>query len=187
MSEQSKRRERELEDLKRLYKDDWGVLTPINEDLVDEIVIDQKSFLPRSEEVLEEIKANMMRVEVISLYMDDSELVLSAFKLDVDGIEEDCYVKILEIDDKRVRGYIPSKVWYDKDGYINVLYYVSGGLPEAVRPFKGKTYLMWRYMELDKTLVYDGNIRMFMDQIMGYDGRMMYVWVFDEGSINDIL
>jgi hypothetical protein len=169
MSEQSKRRERELEDLKRLYKDDWGVLTPINEDLVDEI------------------KANMMRVEVISLYMDDSELVLSAFKLDVDGIEEDCYVKILEIDDKRVRGYIPSKVWYDKDGYINVLYYVSGGLPEAVRPFKGKTYLMWRYMELDKTLVYDGNIRMFMDQIMGYDGRMMYVWVFDEGSINDIL
>ena len=98
---------------------------------------------------------------------------------------------VIMIDDDRVKEYMPSKVWATASPFdrpvFKVLYYINTSLPQAVKPFKDNTYLMYFIPDDDEVIEYDVNVRMFMDQVAVPGHGMVYVLMFGNESYDDIV
>jgi hypothetical protein len=95
---------------------------------------------------------------------------------------------VYRIDNPRTLGYIPSKIWYDRDdGELYFLYYTSPTLPAAARPFGDKPcYVFTRRINADETIDYPIDARVLIDQVM-IDGAMYYVFMFEDKQAKNIL
>lgn len=166
----------------------------INEE--PKLQFDTQSLLPLPDEILKEKRQRMMRVEIVNIKHSSGECVKTFFELRNNITGEfigSLYGAVCEIDDSRVIGYLPSKIWYEDissivkpldcalGGVFNLLYYVNDTLPVGIKPFSDKMYLFWSYLDPLETLMYDIDIRMFMDQIKFKDD-MVYIMIFDEAN-----
>lgn len=93
---------------------------------------------------------------------------------------------LIEIDDDRIRGYIPSKIFVVGDS-IQLLFYTSPSLPDGARPFgKGKTYVVLYFPRPDEVVEYDVDTRVLVDQLIIRD-RLAYVFLFEEKKYKEMI
>lgn len=162
-------------------------------DTLDKLYV---SNMPDPEIIKEEIEMQRMRVTTISILPCRWKVVETNFDISygMNPTTVPFRAEICELDEEEVRGYLPSKVWWEKvvgdksareHGTFKLLYYVNEQMPQTVRPFGGKIYAMKAYVS-DGSLYYDSAIRMFVDQIMT-DGGMVYFFIFDELTMKEIL
>lgn len=96
-------------------------------------------------------------------------------------------VYVYKIDDPRTLGYIPSKCWSDSHGRIHLMFYVSPSLPTTARPHGNQPFYMFMYPALpERTIHYDGDARLFIDQVKVGD-EMMHMFIFSENEATQLL
>lgn len=145
----------------------------------------EKSSLPPLEEIIEQAS---MKIVTIKISAFPSELwETNVYKQAGGGRRVPLVARVYEVDDRavEVQGYLPSKIWYD-DGLYG-LFYVNETLPKAARPFKGKLYVMYTYIDPNVVLDYDANIRVLIDQVLMQDGKMAHLFVFGEEQATSLL
>lgn len=141
------------------------------------------SGMPPIEEVRE---ANTMKIITVNTYHFEQTLVETALRtVHPDGTSDPLIANIMTISDERVKGFMPSKVWTNPKESIglppfNILYYVNSALPQAVKPFKDNTYLMYFRPKPEDVIEYDINLRIFMDQIQTNMGTVFVAMFGDE-------
>ena len=153
----------------------------------------QPSRLPPLEKVRE---LNTMKIITVNTKMFESRIVETALTL-TNTLSEGPYSRPLvatlyKINDERVKGFIPTKVWVDVEDvtpYFNVLYYCTPTLPQAATPFKGDTYLMYFMPSEGDVVEYDFNIRFFMDQVpsIKHKGAVWFVAIFGDEVYDDLI
>jgi len=150
--------------------------------------VELKSHLPLVEEIMEEKRHCMMNVKNVSIHHDQWKVVKTLFEVrdEVSGEVYSFVGKLGILEDDCILGYLPSKIWVEggDEGEIETfrfLFYINDSLPDQLRPFKEKTYVLWNLIKSNHTLLYDLNTRLFMDQIKT-DIGWIYVMVFDEAN-----
>lgn len=146
--------------------------------------MERSSALPPIDEVREQ---STMQIITVSTKPFRRETVKTSLCVVSEGGKRSNVVSsLITFDDKRVKGYMPSKVWWnDRDECFDVLFYVNSSLPKSVRPFKDNTYLLYVYPQYGQTLEYDVNIRVFIDQVKTNVG-MAHVFMFGDESYHAI-
>lgn len=95
------------------------------------------------------------------------------------------------ISDENVRGYLPSRVWYDRDaGVFRVSYYTNPTLHVNARPFKdGNTYVLVFMPEEDTVYQYPEDWRVFIEHVVYPPAPIgiAYVMIFGEEMYNEII
>lgn len=95
------------------------------------------------------------------------------------------------ISDENVRGYLPSRVWYDNDARVfRVSYYTNTTLSANARPFKdGNTYVLVFTPEEDVVYQYPEDWRVFIEHVVYPPGPIgiAYVLIFGEDMYNEII
>jgi hypothetical protein len=127
---------------------------------------------------IEEVRAlRTMCIATINLNpreCDHTEVTTSFSKseMTVDGKlnpERDVPVDAIlyKITDPVVVGYLPTKVFYDEAGGLQLMYYVSAALPDSVRPLgtDKPVYCFSFPLAFPSTYTYDASLRVFIDQI----------------------
>lgn len=135
--------------------------------------------LPPLEEIRE---ANTMRIIVVDSNDFAKEVLkTSMFSVGHDDEREPLYATVVKITDERVKGFMPSKVWWDDaTEQFQLLYYVNPSLPKATKPFKDNTYMMYVYVDNCPELEYDLSMRLFIDQVNTVYGMMHVIMFGDE-------
>jgi hypothetical protein len=141
-------------------------------------VSDLKSTLPPPEEM----KAlQTMTVTTKKLADFTSKKVKVNFFTDGEPVTAALY----EIDDPKIVGYMPSKMWWSNDG-LYMLYYTCQGMPAAARPFGDKPVYCFCFLYENREVEYDANWRVFLDQI-NTPGGMLFVAMFGNDLYNEIV
>lgn len=95
------------------------------------------------------------------------------------------------ISDDDVRGYLPSRVWYDNaSGVFRVSYYTNPTLHVNARPFKdGNTYVLVFMPEEDKVYQYPEDWRVFIEHVVCPVAPIgiAYVMIFGEEMYSEII
>lgn len=128
---------------------------------------------------IEEVRAlSTMVIATINLNPRDNDhtSVTTSFaksELTVDGtLNPKCDALVdailYEITNPIVAGYLPSKVFYDEQGGLRLMYYVSAALPDSVRPLgtDRPVYCFSFSLDFPSTYTYDASLRVFIDQIV---------------------
>lgn len=93
---------------------------------------------------------------------------------------------VYRIDDEKILGYMPSKIWHH-EGTFNLLFYTSPMMPDTARPFGNAPCYAFTLFVRDGTSVeYDWQTRIFIDQIPTIIG-MAYVFIFAEADAKSIM
>lgn len=93
---------------------------------------------------------------------------------------------VYRIDDPKVIGYMPSKMWHDDNGF-NMLFYTNPAMPDAARPFgTNPCYAFTLYVREGTSVEYDWQTRIFIDQIPTNVG-MAYMFIFAEADAKSIM
>ncbi len=151
-------------------------------------VSDTQSHLPNMLEIIAKQREGKMRVENLVIGKHEWKDVVT--KMDTEN--KDTYetwplsARMCEITNESVLGYVPSKIFNTGWDEFLLMFYINDTLPEAVRAFKKKTYMMWAPICKHESLLYDVNARMFMDQIKTETG-LIYVFLFDEDNYDLIV
>jgi hypothetical protein len=138
-----------------------------------------KSSLP-FDEVKEALRQNTVTITSVSL----SDYKMRKVLTNIDRGDEPLSVSLYTMDNEKVRGYMPSKVWWD--GGINMLYYTSPTMPVAARPFGDAPVYCFTTSLTGQDITYDANWRVFIDQIITPTGVLLMV-MFDEETYRDII
>jgi hypothetical protein len=108
--------------------------------------------------------------------------------------ERNVQVQLFTVDDPRVRGYLPSKVWVHDDPQseigprIEMSFYVNPTLPAAAKPFgDGPMYVFALQSDTEEVVEYDVQTRIFIDHILGTDGNIWYVFCFGQAQYDQIV
>jgi hypothetical protein len=145
-----------------------------------------ESLLPSVDEMMEELVRDKMRVICVDLVDMEWVGVETKFDYEVGGKVGEVGGLLCNLDRyPMVSGYIPSKVYWS-GGSFKLVYYANDSLPDGVKPFSGRTYIMESELYVGGELRYDLGIRMFMDQI-NKGGEWVNVFIFDSGSFSDII
>jgi hypothetical protein len=148
--------------------------------------MEMESVLPSFDELGEELRNSKMRVVCIDLV--DVQWVKVETKFDYEKGEGRGEVGglLCNLDGYgEVSGYIPSKVFW-LNGSLKLVYYVNVSLPEGVKPFSGRTYILISDMVIGGSFLYDVGVRMFMDQVRR-EIDWVNVIIFDSESFSDII
>ena len=144
-----------------------------------------KSLLPSAAEVNE---TQMMRIYRTQL----NQFKYRNIKTNIEFVDETSGKRtcaspnIYRIDDPKVVGYMPSKIWHDDDGF-NLLFYTSPSLPNAARPFGDRPcYAFTLFVRYGTSIEYDWQTRIFIDQVQTKVG-MAYVFLFSEADAKSIM
>lgn len=144
------------------------------------------SALPSVVEMEEEFSRNKMNVICVDLVGVEWVDVGTKFDYEDGYGGGEVLGRMCHLDGyEEVGGYIPSKVFWS-NGSLKLVYYTNDSLPDAVKPFKGRTYIMVSDLVIGGRLKYDLGVRMFMDQIKREDD-WVNVFIFDSGSFHDII
>lgn len=131
-----------------------------------------KSSLPFEEvkeAIAEEKRLNTMTITTVLL--DRCKSTRARLNMEADGVPLD--VVVYEIDNEKVLGYLPSKVWWHTDEGLELLYYVSPALPQQARPFGDEpVYCFYTLME-NQSFTYDATWRVFLDQVQTPAGTLL--------------
>jgi len=144
-----------------------------------------KSSLPFEEvkqQMEEEKRLNTMTIKTVSVSQCKSRRV--RLEMEADGVPLD--VALYEIDNEKVLGYLPSKVFWHNDDGLRLLYYVSPALPDQARPFGEKPVYCFYTMLDNANFTYDANLRVFLDQIPTPAGYIL-VCMFNEDQYKHIV
>lgn len=162
----------------------------------------KSSGLPSIEKIREEATMRIITLNTAPFYRRQVETFMtvtndrktpSLVTLDGSGLQSrnPLVATLLHLDDERIKGFMPSKVWADSyqspQHELNILYYINTTMPLAVKPFKDNTYLMYFMPAPGDVIEYDVNVRFFMDQVMVPDLGMIYVVMFGDESYKDIV
>lgn len=91
------------------------------------------------------------------------------------------------VNEPRVQGYLPSKVWLTDTSYgqhvIDMSFYCNSTLPATARPFgDGPMYVIELEVGSGVRVEYDVEARVFVDQLATNGGKIWYVFVFGEDA-----
>lgn len=143
------------------------------------------SNLPPAAEIREAIRIRIEQV-VVEHYPSTIETV--AFDQIVDGQTHETKVRVFKIEDPRIDGQLPSKVFFTDEGLTVLTFYCSSSLPNRAKPFAGgPVYLFTLDVNSDTTIEYDGEVRMFIDQVHVPDRGVVYVVMFGQEQFNQIV
>ncbi len=141
------------------------------------------SNLPDFNEVKDAIR---LRIEQVNVALCPSENVRVAFDLVNGDRSEPASVRLYKIDDDRVNGHLPSKVLINQYGEPVLIFYVSSSLPAQLRPFEGQAVYVFLIEDVNATVEYDGELRVFIDQVVTPRG-ITYIVMFGESQLNEIV
>ncbi len=132
--------------------------------------------------------ANKMRVENLVIASHEWAKLTTNLEIEDKGTGKIWPLKamVCEITDKRVLGYIPSKTFNVGWNEFMLMFYINETLPDAVRPFKKRMFAMWAQLDYEEALLYDINIRLFMDQVKT-DTGFVYFFIFGEDEYDSII
>lgn len=143
------------------------------------------SNLPSAEQVRNEIR---IRIEQVVVNRFPSSVEHVAFDRIVDGQVRDTYTHVYKVEDPRIDGQLPSKAFFTGDGQLVLTFYCSLSLPNRARPFAGgPVYVMYFDAWPDLTFEYDGEVRLFIDQIWVEGRGIVYVVMFGQEQYNEIV
>lgn len=142
------------------------------------------SNMPSASEAEEVRREQVMRIERVVV----TDMPSTRVRLNIDtvtrngeGVRKPVVCNMWTIDLDRVRGYLPSKVWYDQDRQLHAVFYCSSALPTAVRAFgDGPTYVCAFQINEWTTVEYGVDMRLFIDQVQMPGGDTWYVMMFGE-------
>jgi hypothetical protein len=143
------------------------------------------SNLPSAAEIRNEIR---LRIEQVVVQRHPSSFELVAFDRVIEGVPQATYTHVYKIEDPRIDGQLPSKAFFTEDGLLVLTFYCSSSLPNRARPFAGgPVYVMWFDAQFDETFEYDGEVRLFIDQIANPNGRLTYVVMFGQDQYSSVV
>jgi hypothetical protein len=139
-----------------------------------------ESTLPPPEEVILDTRITIV---VRRLEEKDATSVSTTF---TDTNNNSITGTLWKLSDPKTESYLPSKLWFDNyTKKFTVLYYVSNGLPDSVRPFKNGTYVLVLETDVDE-IMYDASIHILIDQIQTPTGTK-HVIVFGANSYEHLI
>lgn len=144
-----------------------------------------KSLLPSQGDVC---ASQMMRIYRTQLNKYKYNNIKTNIELvdETSGKRSTASPNVYRIDDEKILGYMPSKIWHDTDGF-NLLYYTSPALPHTARPFGDKPcYAFTLFVRYGTSVEYDWQTRIFIDQIPTKVG-MAYVFMFSEADAKTVM
>lgn len=155
-----------------------------------------ESNLPNFEEMVAQHTVRIERLRLGDMTSSPRTLKLNTVTAG-SSIEQPITVELYELNDDRVRGYLPSKVWYRDPGYdvdercygdhINMVFYTSGAFPDIAKPFgTGKAWMCVVPIDDYTTVTYPVGTRIFIDQIQT-PTVTLYTFVFGEDAYDDIV
>lgn len=150
-----------------------------------------KSNMPSAGEAEQMRLEQVMRIELVVVTDGEADVV----ELNIDtvlgngaGARKPVVCNMWTIDEDRVRGYLPSKVWWDHQRRLHAVFYCSSALPAAVRAFgDGPTYVCTVAINEWATVEYSTEMRLFIDQVQMPDGGTWYVIMFGENERSKIV
>lgn len=155
-----------------------------------------ESCMPNVEDVVAQNTVRIERVCLGDMPSGPRTLKLHTIKKG-SSIEKRIYAEVYELADDRIRGYLPSKVWYRDPNvpvdehffgvFVHMVFYVSGAFPEHALPFgTGKAWMVVIPVDDDTTITYPVGTRIFIDQIQT-PTQTLYTFVFGEDAYGDIV
>jgi hypothetical protein len=147
--------------------------------------VERISNLPNMARIVTNQREGRMRIANVSITSDMWGTVTTRMDTENKDTLElwPLQARICEIDGEGIQGAIPSKIFAHGWDEFTLVYYINDSLPPAVRPFKGKTYMMWAYLCKHESLLYNTQATLFIDQI-NTDHGLIYVFIFDETNHN---
>jgi hypothetical protein len=142
------------------------------------------SNLPPAAEIREAIRLRIEQV-VVNDHPSTEETV--AFDRIVDGELRETKTLVYKVEDPRIDGQLPSKAFFTPDGLV-LTFYCSPSLPNRARPFAGgPVYVMWFDVDPGETFEYDGEVRMFIDQVYVPKRGIVYVVMFGQEQYSQVV
>jgi hypothetical protein len=143
------------------------------------------SNLPPAAEIREAIR---IRIEQVIVNQHPWELEHVAFDQIVNGATLDTYTPVYKVEDTRIDGQLPSKAFFNANDELILTFYCSPSLPNRARPFAGgPVYVMWFNVPTGTTIEYDGEVRLFIDQVQGSDHTIRYIVMFGQEQYEQIV
>lgn len=154
----------------------------------------EQSSLPPAEQIKQQRTVRIIRHVLVfkDSVIDNNFYCKALLHLDVSSdfwCERNAVTaKIYKINNDVVKGYIPSKMWFNRNNDIEMLFYVSDHLPERARPFaKQDMYVAVFEVDGDECIEYDIETTMFIDQLITSDHHVFYVIVFGQDQYDKII
>jgi hypothetical protein len=142
------------------------------------------SNLPPAAEIREAIR---LRIEQVLVNDHPSTTETVAFDKVVNGQLHETRAHVYKVEDSRIDGQLPSKAFFTSDGLV-LTFYCSSSLPNRARPFAGgPVYVMWFDVGPTETYEYDGEVRMFIDQVHVPGRGVVYVVMFGQEQYDQIV
>lgn len=143
------------------------------------------SNLPPAAEIREAIRIRIEQV-VVNNHPCSTEHV--AFDRITGGERCATYTLVYRVEDARVDGQLPSKAFFNGTDELILTFYCSPSLPNRARPFAGgPVYVMWFNVPTGTTIEYDGEVRLFIDQVQAADGMIRYIVMFGQEQYDQVV
>jgi len=156
-----------------------------------------QSFMPPFEEVKNEV---MMSMQIVSLRTSKdsgvtNDAVMTTMEWEnTNGETAPVHGILTKIDRDDVRGYLPSRIWYNNTkAAFNLSFYTNSTLPDGVKPFRnGPTYVLvvsMRDANVWPKLNYPADWTVFIEHVVTPDSvnGVTYVFVFGENLYDEII
>lgn len=130
-------------------------------------------------------------LSIVNIVLSDDRIVRSYTESVIDfGLDRRGSVRgvLWEVPSSVVDGYMPSRVWYDPNvSTYRMTFYVGGGLPDSVRPFKGGSMYIFEALPVEgEVMTYDKELSMFVDHVPNSSTPIgvAYLFVFPESMLD---
>lgn len=143
------------------------------------------SNLPPAAEIREAIR---IRIEQVEVNRFPSSIEHVAFDQILQGVTLETFAPVYKIEDPRIDGQLPSKAFFNAKDELILTFYCSSSLPNRARPFAGgPVYVMWFNVTSGVTVEYDGEVRLFIDQVQTTDGTIRYIVMFGQDQYDQVV
>lgn len=83
-----------------------------------------------------------------------------------DGSRAKLVVEVTIVDDQRIKGYLPSRCWFDGNDDLRMTFYATPSLPSAARPFgDGPLYVFCHELKDGQVVEYDIDTTVFIEHM----------------------
>ena len=83
-----------------------------------------------------------------------------------DGSRAKLVTHVTIVDDQQIKGYLPSRCWFDGNDDLRMTFYATPSLPPAARPFgEGPLYVFWIDVRDGQVIEYDIDTTVFIEHM----------------------
>lgn len=147
------------------------------------------SNLPPADQVRDEVKIRIEQVDTRDCRYYTTERVAFDYISSDSSVEpKEVTAKVFKITDPRITGELPSKVFFTDDGDMILTFYCSASLPNRARPFAGGPVYVFAFdAPRGCTVEYDGDVRLFIDQMYVPGRGIVYVVMFGQDQYDRVV